>query len=254
MISSLLHFDVIHFHPLPSLCPPFLSVFVLSVNVLDGGLSPGKHHYSHFLCNVNDGDPLFISDLLITPQPIAYPPRQGSHIHSRHYFIKRARLQWAVMDNAVIMQVWCMQLLSSSSERKVGWVSLLPRSKLPYSLLARKGQDTTARLYWEFLYNFCNFMEQRAGSETYPGDLLFSTHGKWCALWAHDNLVFQVIPVSVTFTTTPWMYSMCSVWCLWICLYIAQIKCTYFKAAMDINVHLKFKWNLSSSHFLCKEI
>lgn len=94
MISSLLRFDVIHFHPLPCLCPPLLSVFVLSVNVLDGGLSPGKHHYSHFLCNVNDGDPLFISDLLITPQPIAYPPRQASHIHFRHYFIKRARLQW----------------------------------------------------------------------------------------------------------------------------------------------------------------
>lgn len=102
MISSLLHFDVIHFHPLPSFCPPFLSVFVLSVNVLDGGLSPGKHHYSNFLCNMNDGDPLFISDLLITPQPIAYPPRQGSHSHFRHYFIKRARLQWAVMNNAVI--------------------------------------------------------------------------------------------------------------------------------------------------------
>lgn len=127
MISSLLHFDVIHSHPLPSLCPPFLSVFVLSVNVLDGGLSPGKHHYSNFLCNMNDGDPLFISDLLITPQPIAYPPRQGSHSHSRHYFIKRARLQRAVMNNAVIMQVWCMQWLSSSSreESRMGFTVAL---------------------------------------------------------------------------------------------------------------------------------
>lgn len=93
-------------HPLPAssfpLPPPLRSVFVLSVNVLDGGLSPGKHHYSNFLCNMNDGNPLFISDLLITPQPIACPPRQGSHSHSRHYFIKRARLHRAVMDDAVI--------------------------------------------------------------------------------------------------------------------------------------------------------
>lgn len=125
MTSSLLHFDVIHFYPLPSLCPPFLLVFVLSVNVLDGGLSPGEHHYSHFLCNVNDGNPLFISDLLITPQPIAYPPRQGSHSHSRHYFIRRARLLWAVVNGAVIMQVGCMQWLSSSLERRGESASLL---------------------------------------------------------------------------------------------------------------------------------
>lgn len=166
MISLLLYFDVIHFHPLPSFCPPFLSVFVLSVNVLDGGLSPGKHHYSHFLCNVNDGDPLFISDLLITPQSIAYPSRQGSHSHSRHYFIKWARLQRAVMNNALIMQVQCMQWLSSLSEKRTRWISLLHWSKLLDSLLARKGQDAAHKLSKEFLYKSCNFVEQSARSAT----------------------------------------------------------------------------------------
>lgn len=127
------------------LVPPFLSVFVPSVNVLDGGLSPCKHHYSHFLCNVNDGDPLFISDLLITPQPIAYPPRQGSHSHSRHYFIKWARLQWAGMNRAVIMQVWCMHWLSSSLENRAGWLSLLfsvVNCHVPCRL--EKGQDSSS--------------------------------------------------------------------------------------------------------------
>lgn len=61
-------------HPLPPLRTPFLSVFVLSVNVLDGGLSPGKHHYSNFLCTMNDSDPLFIPDLLITPSPLRTLP------------------------------------------------------------------------------------------------------------------------------------------------------------------------------------
>lgn len=158
---------------LPSV-PPSLSVFVLSVNALDGGLSPGKHHYSNFLYNMNDGDPLFISDLLITPQPIAYPPRQGSHSHSRHYFIKRVRLRWAVMNNAVIMQVWCMQWLSSSSEKRAGCVPLLSRSKLPTSLLARKGQDASVKLYVEFPYTFCYFVEQRAENATYLEHLLYS--------------------------------------------------------------------------------
>lgn len=96
--------------------PPSLSIFVLSVNVLDGGLSPGKYYYTHFLCNVNDGDPLFISDLLIISQPIAYPPRQGSHSHSRHYFIKRARLLRAFINNTTLMQVWCVQRRGSSGE------------------------------------------------------------------------------------------------------------------------------------------
>lgn len=94
MIYALLHLHVIHFYP----TPPNLSLSW----VLDGGLSPSKNHYSNFLCNMNDSDPLFILELLITPQPIAYPPRQASHSHSRHYFIKRARLQWAFMNNAVI--------------------------------------------------------------------------------------------------------------------------------------------------------
>ena len=110
----LMAFTCIHF--LPSV-PFFIPVFVLSVNVFDGGLSPSKHHYSHFLRNVNDGDPLFISDLLITPQPNAYPPRQGSHSHSRHYFIKRVRLHRAFINNAIITQVWCTQWLSSSSAK-----------------------------------------------------------------------------------------------------------------------------------------
>lgn len=70
--------------------------------VLDGGLSPSKNHYSNFLCNMNDSDPLFILELLITTQPIAYPPRQASHSHSRHYFITRVRLRWASMTAAVI--------------------------------------------------------------------------------------------------------------------------------------------------------
>lgn len=40
------------------------------------------------------------------------------------------------------MQVECAKWLSSSSETRRGWVSLLPWSKLPYFLPAKKGQDT----------------------------------------------------------------------------------------------------------------
>lgn len=188
-------------HPLSSssflFCPPLLSVFVLSVNVLDGGLSPGKHHYSNFLCNMNDGDPLFISDLLITLQPIAYPPRQGSHSHSRHYFIKRVRLQWAVVNNAVI-RCGASNGLGSSSERRAEWVSLLPGSKLPSSVLARKGQHTAVQVCREFLYNFCPSMERRrGGSKASFEHLLFSKHGKWCVnqwpaiLWLYSKWNLQ---------------------------------------------------------------
>lgn len=107
----------------------FIFAFVLSVNVVDGSLSPCKHHYSHFLCNVNDGDPLFISDLLITSQPIACPARQGSHSHSRHYFIKRVRLVWAFINNNIIMQVWCIHWLNSSGEVQDGIYCCVDRCK-----------------------------------------------------------------------------------------------------------------------------
>lgn len=70
------------------------------------------------------------------------------------------------MNNAVIMQVKCMQWLSSLSEKRTGWVSLLPWSKLLYSLLNRKGQNASNQLYKEFLYRFCNFVELKAGCAT----------------------------------------------------------------------------------------
>lgn len=63
-------------------------------------------------------------------------------------------------NNAVIMQMWCLQWLSSSSEKR----AVLPRSNLPPSLLARKGWDTAVQPH--------NFMEQRAKSATYLYDSL----------------------------------------------------------------------------------
>lgn len=94
------HLHVIHFYTLPSLLAP--SSLLSPSCVWDGGLAPSKSHYSNFLCNMNDSDPLFILELLITTQPTAHPPRQASHSHSRRYFIRRVRLRRASMVAAVI--------------------------------------------------------------------------------------------------------------------------------------------------------
>lgn len=111
---------------------------------------------------------LFILELLINVKPIAYPPRQASHSHSRYYLITVTAAMG--LQEQCCNQVWCMQWLGSSSEKKPGWLSRLSLSKL-LSLLARKGLDTAVHLYRKFLYNFRHFIKR---ATTYPKYLLFS--------------------------------------------------------------------------------
>lgn len=117
---------------------------------------------------MNDSDPLFILELLITPQPIAYPPQQASHSHSRHYFIKRVRLQWAFMNNAVIRCGACNGWAHHQRREQDGFHCCLEVNHLLW-----KGRDADVQQYREFLYNICHFVEQRA--TTYPKYLLLNT-------------------------------------------------------------------------------
>lgn len=111
---ALPHLHVIHFYTLPFLLAP--SSLLSPSCVWDGGLAPSKSHYSNFLCNMNDSDPLFILELLITTRPTAHPPRQASHSLSRRYFIRRVRLRRASTASAVIRCGAC----SGHSEGQAG--------------------------------------------------------------------------------------------------------------------------------------
>lgn len=107
---------------------------------------------------------LFILELFITVKSITYPARQASHSHSRYYLITVTAAMG--LQEQCCNQVWCMQWLGSSSEKKPGWLSL------NYCLCWQGKVLTAVHLYRKFLYNFCHFMEKRA--ITYAKYLLFS--------------------------------------------------------------------------------
>lgn len=66
---------------------------------------------------------LFILELFITVKSITYPARQASHSHSRYYLITVTAAMG--LQEQCCNQVWCMQWLGSSSEKKPGWLSRL---------------------------------------------------------------------------------------------------------------------------------